>query len=70
MHIGSCLWTMPRPRLRSGGSTIMKRVLTLHCSGPRRPNSPAGKGKGRIGRIYETGNFYFRPVLIPGYGQG
>src|SRR3569833_822171 len=36
---------MQKPRSRSGGSTIMRRVPTLHCSGPHHQNSPVRQGK-------------------------
>src|SRR3569832_2363652 len=83
---GSCPLPMQKPRSRSGGSTIMRRVPTLHCSGPHHQNSPVRQGK-RPNRAFqrsrkfllqtgtnsgvrsEAGNFYFRPVLILGYGH-
>src|SRR3569833_770550 len=42
---GSCPLPMQKPRSRSGGSTIMRRVPTLHCSGPHHQNSPVRQGK-------------------------
>src|SRR3569833_4742508 len=41
---GSCPLPMQKPRSRSGGSTIMRRVPTLHCSGPHHQNSPVRQG--------------------------
>src|SRR3569832_1083310 len=42
---GSCPLPMQKPRSRSGGSTILRRVPTLHCSGPHHQNSPVRQGK-------------------------
>ncbi|SDA23220.1 hypothetical protein SAMN05216315_12019 [Nitrosospira sp. Nsp18] len=42
---GRMSWRTPGARLMSGGSTIMRRAPTLHCSGQHPLNSPARKEK-------------------------
>src|SRR3569833_499524 len=60
---------MQKPRSRSGGSTIMRRVPTLHCSGPHHQNSPVRQGKRPNRAILRSRKFLLQTGTNSGVGS-
>lgn len=65
MPISSCLSRTLGARLMSGGSTIMRQVPTLHCSGQHQRNSPVKQENLLSGRTKELGMFETVDTKVP-----